>query len=69
MEKWIILIIQFTNDENVLPIDELVELAVCDEESGELMLFDSLDEADQYREKHSIDGQCVELPIYDESGF
>jgi hypothetical protein len=37
--------------------------AACNKE-GNLLLFNSIDEADYYREQEAIDGQIVEIPIY-----
>lgn len=31
---------------------------------GYLRLFDSSDEADEYREEYAIDGQIIEIPFY-----
>jgi hypothetical protein len=63
MEKWIILYMQkerlFKNK-----VFDLQDVAVCDDLHGNLLVFDSLDQASNYQEDHGISGQCIELPIY-----
>ena len=44
-------------------IKELSDLFLCDK-YGNLMLFNSSDLADEFREEHAIDGQIIEIPFY-----
>jgi hypothetical protein len=63
MEKWIIL--QMLKPKVFgYAITDLDEIAVCHPVNGNLMVFDSLDEASNYQEEWGISGQCVSLPIY-----
>ena len=62
MEKWIILFINHKKRFNS-PVIDVEDIAESNKQ-GELLVFDSIDEAHRYQEKHSISGQCVELPIY-----
>ena len=63
MEKWIIL---YMLNKSVFKskIFDLSDIAVCDDLKENLLVFQSLDEASNYQEKHGISGQCVELPIF-----
>jgi hypothetical protein len=63
MEKWIILIMQHVNYLHDIPLTLIEEIAVCNDD-GELMMFDTMDEAFDYQDLHTIDGQVIELPIY-----
>lgn len=62
MEKWIIL---KTMDKCVFEdeISFVDDIAECDKH-GNLLTFNSLEDASEYQERNAIDGQCVELPIY-----
>ena len=66
MEKWIILI-QQSNDENLyhppFSITDLDQIAVVDNDDR-LMFFDSIETAADYRDEHTINGQCIKLPIF-----
>ncbi len=61
MEKFAILKMNQLKDiiGNDVQVDEVFE---CDENG--IKLFDSLDEAHYYQEENSIDGRCVEIPLY-----
>ena len=66
MEKWIILIAQEPNEKLYHPpfsLEDLEDLAVVND-NGELMFFNSLDEASEYQEENTISGQCVQLPMF-----
>jgi hypothetical protein len=65
MNTWIIIKTQKKIDlaNNFYITTDLSELAVCNG-YGILVLFDTLDQAANYREENSIDGQCYELPVY-----
>ncbi len=65
MEKWIILIAQEPNEELYQPpfyLSDVEDLAVCDDD-GNLMWFNSLEEANNYQEENTISGQCVQVPM------
>jgi hypothetical protein len=64
MAKWIILTMQ--DEEYFVPkntFHDIEEIAVTHED-GNLMYFNSLDEAHYYQEENTISGQCVELPLW-----
>jgi hypothetical protein len=61
MEKWIILEIDAERLNE--PITHLFQIAVCND-AGELMVFNSLEDASQYQEDEGICGKCVELPLF-----
>lgn len=63
-EKWIILHMQFSHRLEKFLLSEISEIAATDEEDN-LMVFNSLNEASDYQEKHGISGQCISLPLYD----
>lgn len=62
MSKWIIL---FENDPGRFdsPVFDVEDIAICNRQ-GDLLVFDSLDEAHAYQEDHCISGQCVKLPTF-----
>ncbi len=62
MEKWII--IKMIEPNQVYSIYDLEDLAECHALNGQLLIFDSLDEASNYQEEYGISGQCISLPIY-----
>lgn len=67
MEKYIILLMQDPEPSLFKPpfyITELDQICLCEPENGALILFDSIDEADEYREEYAIDGQIIEIPFY-----
>lgn len=64
MEKWIILTTNTLEDlEPINPIYDVETIAFCGD-NGELLVFDSLEEAHQCQEEYSVNGICVELPLY-----
>lgn len=62
MEKYIILTMQKIQwlTKHIVDVDSI---AACNED-GELLIFDSFEDAAAYQEDNSIDGRLVELPIY-----
>ena len=62
MEKYIILITNHESrfDTNIYSIEDIAHCTI----DGDLMMFDSLDEAADYRDEHTINGLLIELPIY-----
>lgn len=62
--KWIIL--QFVHQKDIEEgIYELDEVATCHPFNNNLMVFDSIEEAELYQDDHGIDGLKVELPVYE----
>ena len=45
-------------------VDDLFQLFACNPVTGDLLVFESMDEADKFREKNTIDSQIIELPVY-----
>lgn len=66
MKKYVILLMQEAKEELYHPpfsITDADQLVACNDD-GEVLFFDSLEDADCYREDEAIDGQIVELPMY-----
>lgn len=66
LRKFIILLMQEPIDElyhSPYSLSDISDLAASDD-NGDLLWFDTTEEADQYRENNSIDGQVVEIPMY-----
>ena len=65
MQKFIILLMQEADERLYHPpiyITDIDQIAVCDENEN-LILFDTIEDADLFREELGIDGQIIELPM------
>lgn len=63
-EKWIILIMQESSEDQFTQITSVDEIAVVDTYYDTLIVFNSLEEASNHQEEHGISGRCVELPLF-----
>ena len=45
-------------------ISDLIDIFACDVITGDLLVFRTMNEADFFREKNSINSQIIELPVY-----
>lgn len=66
MEKYIVL--QMVTKQELefnTNVENLDNLILCDPDTEEVMVFDSLEEAMAFRDKYGISGQTVEYPTYD----